>query len=149
MAMQILKVRQEDRAVYLALSEEFYTSGAALIRATEAARVRTFDELMRSDVYAEAFLFLVDGAHAGFMLLAKTFSQEIGGMVLWIEELFIRPAYRGCGIGSAAFAFLRARYGDSFLRMRLEIEPENEGARRLYVRWGFDEYPYEQMKLDL
>jgi len=30
-------------------------------------------------------------------------------------------------------------------RYRLETEPENEGARRLYARHGYEEFPYLQM----
>lgn len=143
------RVTPADRADYLTLAREFYDSGATLFVACAENLTRTFDELMRSDTYAEAYLIDWQGARAGFVLLAKTYSQEAGGMVLWIEELYLRPRYRGYGIGSFVFDFLRETYGETFVRIRLEIEAENEGARRLYRRQGFTDYPYEQMKLEL
>ena len=36
---------------------------------------------------------------AGYALLAKTFSQEAGGLVVWLDEMYVRPAYRSKGLG--------------------------------------------------
>ncbi len=148
-SLTIRNVTAADRGAYLLLAKEFYASGAALFSVPDENLARTFDEVMRSNAYAEALLIECDGQKAGFALLAKTFSQEAGGMVLWLEELYVRPAFRGLGLGSKVFSFLRERYGGTFARIRLEIETENENARRLYYRWGFEDYPYEQMRLEL
>lgn len=144
----VRRVAAHDRQTYLGLARAFYASGAALMDAPDENILRTFDELMRSHDYAEAFLAEYDGETAGFVLLAKTFSQEAGGMVLWLEELYIRPEFRGMGLGSEVFGFLHAHYKTSVRRIRLEVEAENEGARQLYYRWGFENLPYEQMLLE-
>ena len=34
------------------------------------------------------------------------------------------------------------------MRLRLEVEDENEGAKRLYERMGFERVPYLQMVID-
>jgi GNAT superfamily N-acetyltransferase len=60
----------------------------------------TFSELMASDTYAECFFFEEDNKPVGYALLAKTFSQEAGGLTLWIEELFVLPEYRSCSCAS-------------------------------------------------
>ena len=80
-------VTAADRALFLAMSREFYASPAVLHDVDAAFHERTFDELMRSDAYAEAFILSYDGVDCGFGLLAKTFSREVGGMVVWLEEL--------------------------------------------------------------
>lgn len=45
--------------------------------------------------YAEAYLFEQDGQIAGYGTLAKTFSTEAGGLVIWLEEVYIRQEFRG------------------------------------------------------
>ena len=106
MATSLCAVRSltaADRALFLTMSREFYASPAVLHDVDAAFHERTFDEMMRSDAYAEGFLLSYDGVDCGFGLLSKTFSREAGGMVVWLEELYIRPAYRGKGLGSFFF----------------------------------------------
>ena len=74
------------------------------------------------------------------------FSREAGGMVVWIEEIYVRSAFRGRGVGGAFFAWLHANV--PAIRYRLEVEPSNERAQSLYRRLGFSELPYVQMVLD-
>ena len=74
--------------------------------------------------------------------MAKTFSQESGGMVTWIEELFLLKEYRGGGRGTEMVRFIETHFPAS--RFRLEAEPDNEKAIRLYKRLGYTELPYVQ-----
>ena len=81
---------------------------------------------------------------AGYALLAKTFSHEAGGLVIWIEEIYTVPAFRGKGLGREFFAFLDREYGSTAKRLRLETEPSNKRAEALYRSLGFDTLEYRQ-----
>lgn len=50
---------------------------------------------------AEALLAEVDGEAAGYALFFSTFSTFLGRPGIWLEDLFVRPARRGAGIGRA------------------------------------------------
>ena len=110
--------------------------------------VSTFAELMRSDDYAFCYIFVLDGEVAGYSLLAKTYSQEAGGKVLWIEEIYVLPSFRGRGIGNAFFDFLIKNRPTDVKRLRLEVEREHERAVKLYKSFGFDFLDYDQMIID-
>ena len=69
--------------------------------------------------------------------------REVGGMVVWIEELYILPGHQGKGLGSAFFAWLEKNV--PAVRYRLEAEPENVRAMSLYKRLGYEVLPYVQM----
>ena len=130
------------------MASEFYDSDAVIIHPTEDHFTATFDELMRSDTYAECFIFELDGKAVGYSLLAKTFSQEAGGIVIWIEEIYVSPESRGRGIGSAFLEHLIKSRDKSVRRLRLEAEKENEGAIKLYRSLGFEPLDYGQMIID-
>jgi GNAT superfamily N-acetyltransferase len=55
---------------------------------------------------AEAVLAEVDGETAGYALFFPTFSTFLGRPGIWLEDLFVRPAHRGAGIGRALLAHL-------------------------------------------
>lgn len=144
----IRKIKPEDRAVYIAMSKEFYSSDAVQHVVPEMHFSDTFDELMRSDTYTVSYIMEVNHKTAGYALLAKTFSQEAGGMVIWLDELYVRPSYRNCGLGHEFFAFLKNHIRPHIKRIRLEVEDDNRKAISLYKRMGFEDLPYSQMIKD-
>lgn len=146
--LNIRPVARGDREIYLKMAKEFYSTDAVLIHVGEENFLSTFEELLRSDRYALCYIFELYGKIAGYSLLAKTYSQEAGGQVLWIEEIYVLPEYRGRGIGKAFFDFILKNKPDEVKRIRLEVERENEGAVRLYRSFGFDFLGYDQMIID-
>lgn len=132
-----------DRETYLTLAQEFYNSEAVLHTIPYQHFLDTFDEMMRSNIYAECFIIEHDGEIAGYALIAKTFSQEAGGLAVWVEELYIKPQFRSLGLGSEFFDYLEKTIPAK--RYRLEIEPENIRAKALYLRKGFSALSYKQL----
>lgn len=144
---EIRKITAADRELFLSLQRDFYNSDAVLHPVPDSYYINNFNELMRSDVYLCCYLFEVDGKNAGYALLSKSYSPEAGGTIIWIEELFVLPEFRSMGIGSRFFAFLEAELPSA--RYRLEIEPDNDGAKKLYKRQGYKILPYLQMIKDM
>ncbi len=140
----IRKITEEDRDIYLELAQEFFASDAVLHNVSRRNLEATFDEMVRSDVYAEGYLIEWEGSVAGYGLLAKTFSQEAGGLVIWLEELYLRPQYRCMGLGKAYFAFIMDKYKEA-ARFRLEVEEDNARAMKLYEQLGYERLDYLQM----
>jgi GNAT superfamily N-acetyltransferase len=55
---------------------------------------------------AEVLVGEVDGQPAGFALFFHNFSTFLGKRGLYLEDLFVRPAYRGVGLGRHLMAAL-------------------------------------------
>jgi len=139
----IRKIRESDKEKFIEMSKDFYSSDVVFRNIPEKFHFDAFEELMRSDEYAECYIFEVEGEIAGYALLAKTYSREAGGNTVWIEELYVLPQYRGKGIGTKFFDCLFEKIPAA--RYRLEVEPENERAVKLYKEKGFYYLPYQQM----
>ena len=74
------------------------------------AAVATDDDL-RAQLFgaqpaAEVLIGEVDGEAAGFALFFHNFSTFLGKRGLYLEDLFVRPAYRGSGLGRHLMALL-------------------------------------------
>lgn len=63
--------------------------------------------LFGSDPAAAVLIAEVDGAVAGMALWFRTFSTFLGRPGIWLEDLFVRPAARGNGVGGALLRHLR------------------------------------------
>ncbi len=140
------KIISADREKYIEMAKAFYSSPAVLHCVPVSCFEKTFDEMMRSEDYAVGYIIESEEKTAGYALLAKTFSQEAGGLAVWIEEIYILPEFRGKGLGSAFIEFVKNEIPAS--RYRLETEPENERAKELYRRHGFKKLSYEQFIID-
>lgn len=141
--IKVRPVAPSDRKDYTTMAEEFYDSPAVMKKIPRSYIDLTFSELLSGSPYAAALIAERDGKAIGYALLALTFSQEAGGRVVWIDEIYVRPEARGSGAGRALIEAVRSRFPAA--RYRLELEPDNDGARRLYERLGFTALPYEQM----
>lgn len=52
---------------------------------------------------AEVIFAVIDGKEAGFALFFHNFSTFLGRAGIYLEDLYVRPEYRGRGIGKAIF----------------------------------------------
>ncbi len=58
---------------------------------------------------AEALIAERGGETAGYALFFPTFSSFLAIEGVWLEDLFVRPAHRGAGVGRALLAAVAAR----------------------------------------
>jgi GNAT superfamily N-acetyltransferase len=130
--MTVRPARPEDLDEILALVREL----AEYERATDAVEFDR-DEFVRhvfgEDAIASVLLAEHDGAVAGYALYYRTFSTWLGRDGIWLEDLFVRPAYRRYGIGQELLNEVRARTTG---RVEWAVLDWNELAQNFYRTAG-------------
>jgi diamine N-acetyltransferase len=78
-----------------------------------------------------------DGAVAGFALWFYSFSTFVGRHGIYLEDLFVRPEFRGRGLGKALVRHLARRCLDENLgRLEWSVLDWNEPAIQFYRAQG-------------
>lgn len=137
-----------DKDYYLKCSGDFYSSDAVLFAGKTENFDATFEECMKKGPYAKGFTVKDNGENIGYVLLSFTFSAEVGGMAVLIEEIYIEASHRGAGYGSRLLEEITEMYPGA-RRFRLEACRKNPRAVMLYERHGFKELDYLQMIKEL
>jgi GNAT superfamily N-acetyltransferase len=132
----IRPVRRADVGVLLELFAELaeYERLGHELRTTEEGLARA---LFGERPMAEALLAERGGETAGYALFFPTFSSFLTNQGIWLEDLFVRPAHRGAGVGRAllaAVAALVCERGQG--RLEWAALDWNELALGFYARLG-------------
>lgn len=86
---------------------------------------------------AEVVIARWEGEPAGFALFFHNFSTFLGQRGLYLEDLFVRPAFRGRGVGRALLAFLaRVAMERGCGRLEWSVLDWNEAAIGFYRGLG-------------
>ena len=134
----------QDAPAVLEMMRVFYASPAVLSNGSEEIFQNDVAECVSGSPYLEGYVFEENGQLQGYAMVAKSFSTEFGKRCIWIEDLYVKPQFRGCGLGGAFLQHIQSLYPSALFR--LEAEQENDGAVRLYEKMGFEVLPYLELK---
>ena len=144
MCTKIRVMTREDKPTIMDMMRVFYASPAVLSNGSDEIFDADIENCVNDSPYLEGFVFENDDEIQGYGMIAKSFSTEFGKPCIWVEDLYLKPEYRGLGIGSMFFEYLEKIYTDCIFR--LEVEEENERAIHVYEKNGFAVLPYMEMK---
>ena len=140
MTIVIQQLTDESRAsTILAMMAELYAEDAPAYSRFDIGRCRaTIREFVENPSSGSVLVFSIEDTPVGYALLVPYWSNEFGGRIVFIDELFVSKPYRGAGIGSEVLR--RVARGDFgiFVANALEVSAKNERALKLYRDNGFE-----------
>lgn len=134
-----------DWADFLTMSHQMYDSPAVAHEVSDTVFRMTFEACLAGGKNVDGFLIRQEETIAGYLILAHSFSSEIGAPIIMVEELFLKEEFRGHSIGRRVLELLRQEYTGKIGALKLECTPENTGAMHLYRALGFEPLPYTAM----
>ena len=144
MESAIRGMEEKDRNQVLEMMRVFYASPAVWSNGSEEIFQADFAACISDSPFLEGYIFESAQDIRGYAMVAKSFSTEFGKTCVWLEDIYVKDAYRGRGIGSYFLKYIESKYPDAILR--LEVEAENERAVNVYQKCGFEVISYMEMK---
>lgn len=98
---------------------------------------RTVQELVCHPQKGQIIIFSIAEAVVGYAIIIYFWSNEYGGNIATLDEFYVKPLWRGQGIGTAFLSYIAAMGDASVKGLQLEVTPTNERALAYYMRQGF------------
>lgn len=136
-----------DAGILEDMITKFY-SGKAVLHNIDKKNIKaTITLLNQGSPFAEALLLKIDDEIAGYALLAFTYSNEAGGNVVWIEEIYIDEKFRGKQISKLLLKHILDEYKTA-KRFRIDVVKDNSVSMNLFKSFDFEELDYMQYVKD-
>jgi ribosomal protein S18 acetylase RimI-like enzyme len=114
---------------------EFYTESSYPL--DDAWATAAFEHLLGEPSLGAVWLVEDGDAPIGHVVLTVHFSMEFSGLCGTIDDLFVKPAYRMRGAGSAAIEAVIAECRRRGCRvLSVEVGTDNRAAKALYEKFG-------------
>ena len=98
---------------------------------------RTVEELLSHPEKGIITIFCVDDAVVGYAITIYYWSNEFGGNIASIDEFYVKPLWRGKGIGTSFFEHFVFDNAGNLKGIQAEVTPVNKKAFKYYFRKGF------------
>jgi GNAT superfamily N-acetyltransferase len=100
--------------------------------------IKAFTALLSDEQIGMIWLICDRDRPIGYVALTFFFSMEYHGRCGLVDELYIREAYRGKGIGKKVFALIEEYLQSQKMRsLSLVVDFWNDRAEALYIKLGF------------
>ncbi len=130
---------EEDDAI-IELCVALYEEDPASEPVPREHHVRTLSRLRAETVRGRVSVLEIDSALCGYAILISYWSNELGGEICTIDEVYVIASQRNRGHTSALIESIARGDGPWPSRpvaLELEVTPDNARARALYERLGF------------
>jgi len=140
------KASLDDIPQLIALMAEFYAEADYPLNRVRAADA--FAALLADERLGRVWLIEKGSDAVGHLVVTLCFSMEHGGLIAFVDDLFVRRPFRRAGLGVAALGEARAFCASHGVRAILvETGRDNAAAQAVYRRAGF--VPTDRLHLTL
>ena len=134
---QILrKAGPGDLRELVAMMAEFYSESPYTLNPRRAAEA--FAPLLADDRLGHVWFIQADSKEVGYIVLTFSYSMEYGGPSAVVDDFFVRPSFRGAGLGKADLAEASSLCAALGVRaIHVESGDDNPRALAVYRKVGF------------
>lgn len=135
MSVVVRSAAKNDIPVLVELMREFYAESKYKLDGDWA--VRSFNELLQSPDRGAAWIGFRGSDPTGYVVLTTRHSMESGGLDGFVDDLFVRPAFRRHAVGTALLTeVFRECSKRGVLAVHIEVGSDNAAVQALCRRFG-------------
>jgi GNAT superfamily N-acetyltransferase len=131
------KLEEKDQEEVVSMFFDFYQEDKSSVPVTAQNIKRTICHWNDFPNAGCIYTFHLDNCVVGYANFIFYWSNEYGGEVVNLDELFIKKDYRGKGIAFRFLADLDKLFAESIVGYELEVHPTNKSVIKLYEKAGF------------
>lgn len=96
---------------------------------------RTIGEYRKNPEKISIYMLRENQKNLGYAILVFFWSNEYGGNIINLDEIYVREGHRNKGLASGFFSYLDKM--ENKVALQLETTPSNQNALAYYKRLGF------------
>lgn len=116
---------------------------------TEEKIKRTFEVLSKDPTRGTIIVIEHGDEIIGYAILINFWSNEFGGNIVNVDELYIKEEFRSQGIGTEFIKHVADTKFSNAVALQLEVTPDNDRAYKLYEKLGFKKHENDMLDLEL
>lgn len=142
----VRRATASDAGVLVELMREFYAEADFPLDSTWASDA--FARLLADPSLGAVWIISVNDVAVGHVVLTIRYAMEFGGLIGYIDDLFVRKAHRRLGAATAGLEALVAECNRrGYKSIHVEVGPGNVAAVALYRRFGLAPGADERLQL--
>lgn len=145
----IRDVRHSDKFEYLSMARDLFSSNATVCDYNEDIAVSNFNSAVSGSKFCRCLMLEYNSNVAGYAFLAYSYSTSLGGVCIFLEDLYIKEFARGVGVGRCFIKWLLKEYKSIAKVVKLEVTQANVGGMKFYKKLHFKDSGYIGMSLKL
>lgn len=119
------------------MMRSLYAEDPAASTVNQALFPQTVRTLVAHPERGRIVLFAEGETIHGYCIVMPFWSNEFGGTLAFIDELFVRPESRGQGLATRFLESIKHERPFDAVAVSLEVSAKNHRARKLYGAMGF------------
>lgn len=130
-------LKSTDKKTVAELMKDLYKETSARTPISSKNINKTFSELLHNPKKGRILVLEKKKQIIGYCLLVNFWSNEYGGTVVIVDEIYIKPQFRSKNIGTN---FIKSLIKNKFMKavvFQLEVKPSNIKVIKVYKRIGF------------
>ncbi len=126
-----------EQEIVRGMIHSFYATDPDMGAITDEKINRTFSEFSKHPEKGFVYVIKDDQQIVGYSILVNFWSNEAGGNIIDIDELFVEESERGKGVGTNFIKHIIESRLNECVAVELGVIAGNDRAQRLYERIGF------------
>jgi len=137
MIFQIQQFSNNQKDELKALMTALYNEDPYGAPINEHKMNNTIQFLVSNPCYGQILVLVFENMIVGYAILIRYWSNEYGGLLLHLDELYVKGKHRGQKLGTQLIAYLIENFKKEFKGIVLEVHPSNKKAYSFYHKLVF------------